>query len=180
MWEYLYCSNGQDQTRVKRAFNWVITFRDFPVGSWQTVDANSMTSEALTFFTKGRAEFYLNDERRKDRVPGLLSSELEPVGVGALGEGGTFKLVYVEPTTRLCIFKGVNKDQLPVVQKIELAEGDEYYASPKSKFLICLGSVEVNDKIFNEEQTFQLGDEPRTVKALSKVYLLDFTNAKKR
>ena len=93
MIETLYNANGSDNTRIRRAFRWVVTFRDFPVGSWQTVDGGSMMTQAPTLFTKGRAEFFLDGVQRGDRVPGTLSSEHEVVGLG-----GTFKLSYVEPT----------------------------------------------------------------------------------
>lgn len=147
MIETLYCSNGKDETRVRRAFSWVVTFRDFPEGSYQTVDGNSMMTEALTLFTKGRALFFLDGVQRADRVPGILSSEFEPIGFG-----GEFKLVYVQPCTRLCIPKAINRGMLPTVSKTILDAGEEVEVN--GKFLVCLGSVQVNGKIFTEEKTF--------------------------
>jgi hypothetical protein len=73
--ETLHCSNGQDETRIRRAFKWVVTFRDFPAGSWQFTDYEMLVNGSLTLFTKGRAEFWLGDERREDRTPGVLSTE---------------------------------------------------------------------------------------------------------
>lgn len=151
MKETLYGAFGRDQTRVKRAFRWVITFRDFPVGSTQTVDGDSMMTEALTLFTKGRAEFYLDGERRADRVPGILSSEYEPVGLG-----GEFELRYVEPTTRVCIPRNANSGQLPHVKKHEFDVGGTIAVYPGQKFLVCVGSTTVNNRTFTEEQSFQI------------------------
>lgn len=175
MKETLYGSRGLDQTRVRRAFGWVITFRDFPVGCWQTVGGDDMMKGALTFFTKGRAEFYLDGVKRRDRVPGILSTEHEPVGLD-----GEFKLVYVEPTTRVCIPAGLkaNKGKLPNVQQLQLDAGDKLVLMPGFRGLVCLGSVQIGDRIFNEEQTFSVvsGGEKLCV-AQSKCFILDFTNA---
>jgi len=173
MRETLHCSNGQDETRVTRAFGWVVTFRDFPVGSYQTVDGGAMQTEALTYFTKGRAEFYLDGERRKDRVPGVLSSEHEVVG-----EGGTFTLKYVEPTTRVCIPGNINKNQLPVVQQLDLKRGDRMLVPVGFRALVCLGSVKVGDRTFKEESHFSVVTAASTVEALSnRVLLLDFSRS---
>ena len=175
MIETLHNANGQDETRVKRAFGWVITFRDFPTGSYQTVDGDSMMTEALTYFTKGRAEFYLDGERRRDRVPGVLSTEHEVVG-----EGGTFTLKYVEPTTRVCIpLKAkANKNKIPSVSQFDLRKGDTLLVRPGFKALICLGSIRVGDKTFNEESTVSIGSGDLKLEALSdRVLILDFTNS---
>ena len=166
MKETLYRSNGLDETRVRRAFRWVVTFRDFPVGSYQTVDGDFMMAEALTLFTKGRAEFYLDDGRRGDRVPGILSSEHEQVG-----QDGVFRLVYVEPTTRVCIPKRVNNNALPIVKKHMILK-DEMICLD-GKFLVCLGSLDVNERTIVEEKTFQT-IEPRICKALEDTILLEF------
>lgn len=151
MKETLHNARGADNTRVKRAFRWVITFRDFPTDSWQTVDGDSMMRDALTFFTKGRAEFFLDGVKREDRVPGTLSSEHDIVG-----EGGTFKLVYVEPTTRICIPRLANRGNLPVVEKMHFKEQTALQLKPGQKLLVCLGSVDIAGKIFAEEQTFRV------------------------
>lgn len=134
MRETLFNARGRDQTRVRRAFGWVITFRDFPAGSWQTVDGDSMMTEALTLFTKGRAELWLDGARRADRVPGVLSSEHAVVG-----QGGEFKLVYVEPTTRLCIPAGINHGRLPQVRK-RWADGATTVEAG-AQLLVCLGAL---------------------------------------
>lgn len=166
MIETLHCSNGLDETRVRRAFGWVVTFRDFPAGSYQTVDGDSMMEQALTLFTKGRAEFYLDGARRGDRLPGILSSEHEVVG-----KGGTFELRYVEPTTRLCIPYFTNKEQLPIVKKYTVSKGELF--SIDGKFLVCVGSIDVNAKLIEEERTFRT-TEPRIAKALEDTILLEF------
>ncbi len=166
MIETLYNAQGQDETRVRRAFGWVVTFRDFPVGCYQTVDGDSMMTQALTCFTKGRAEFYLDGERRGDRVPGILSSEHDIVG-----QGGTFTIKYVEPTTRLCIPAKINKNRLPNVKKKILQAGDTLNVS--GKYLVCLGTIEVNGKVFEEERSF-FTTEPRTATALKPTILLQF------
>lgn len=166
MKETLHCSNGLDETRIRRAFGWVVTFRDFPVGSYQTVDGDSMMTQALTLFTKGRAEFYLDGVKRGDRMPGILSSEHDVVG-----EGGTFEIRYVEPTSRVCIPRVANKGRLPTVKKHMLEKGEMF--SCDGKFLVCLGSVVVNGVEFAEEKTFKT-TEPRVGQALSEVILLEF------
>lgn len=169
MIETLHCSNGQDETRIRRAFRWVVTFRDFPVGSYQTVDGDSMMTEALTLFTKGRAEFYLDGVRRLDRLPGVLSTEYEVVG-----QGGTFELRYVEPTTRLCIPANINRNELPIVKKHVLEAGVPQTFKAGSKLLVCLGQVAINHhKLFKEEQSVQLiGDA--TIEADRPTILLEF------
>ena len=168
MIETLYNANGSDNTRIRRAFRWVVTFRDFPVGSWQTVDGDSMMTEALTLFTKGRAEFYLDGVRRGDRVPGTLSSEHEVVG-----RGGTFKISYVEPTSRVCIPAKINKGSLPEVRKIMLKSSESIEA--EGKFLVCLGKVLVSGREFAEEQTFH-ASKPTRIEASGDVILLEFLN----
>lgn len=166
MKETLYCSNGQDETRIRRAFGWVVTFRDFPAGSFQTVDGDSMMKEALTLFTKGCAEFLLDGVKRGDRVPGILSSEHEQVG-----KGGTFRINYIEPTTRVCIPANINKFRLPKVKKYMIPNGE--LIALDGKFLVCLGSLDVNGQTIIEEKVFQT-TEPRIGKALEKCILLEF------
>lgn len=174
MKETLYCSNGQDETRIRRAFGWVVTFRDFPVGSYQTVDGDSMMADALTYFTKGRAEFYLDGVRRGDRVPGILSSEHDIVG-----KGGTFTIKYVEPTTRVCIPRGLrpNRGKLPQVAQLVLQPGETRELPRGFRALVCLGAVMVGDKRFEEESSFEVASDSVTLTSMTKVLLLDFTNA---
>ena len=43
------------------------------------------------------------------------------------------------------------------------------------KYLVCLGSVEVNGKVIKEEQTFRTA-EPRDLKALEETILLQILN----
>jgi hypothetical protein len=169
MKETLHDANGLDQTRVKRAFGWIITFRDFPVGCHQVVGGDAMMTEALTLFTKGRAEFYLDGERRGDRIPGILSSEHELVGLD-----GTFTLRYVEPTTRLCVPASFNRGRLPTVQKLQLQEEETVNASPGDKYLVCLGKIAVKDRTFSEEQSFQLGEDPAVLTCIQSAILLKF------
>lgn len=175
MIETLHNANGQDETRVKRAFGWVITFRDFPAGSYQKVDGNTMMTEALTYFTKGRAEFYLDGERRRDRVPGILSNEHEVVG-----QGGIFTIKYVEPTTRVCIptKARANKGKQPEVIQLDLKRGDKLLVRPGFKALVCLGKVQVGDSTFDEESCFAVKSSDLMLEALTaRVLLLDFTNS---
>lgn len=173
MQETLRDAFGNDETRVRRAFGWVITFRDFPTGSWQTFDGDVMMTNALTYFTKGRAEFYLDGVRRADRVPGILSSEHEVVG-----HGGTFTIKYVEPTTRVCIPAGHNKGQLPQVTQLDLRQGERLLVRPGFRALVCLGSVKVGDRTFKEESTFEVRSGDMAVEVTSdRVLLLDFTRA---
>lgn len=168
MIETLFNANGDDITRIRRAFGWVVTFREFPIGSFQTVDGDSMMSEALTLFTKGRAEFHLDGVQRADRVPGTLSSEHEIVG-----QGGTFKIVYTERTSRVCIPIKINRMRMPNVRKVMLNEGDSFEAN--GRFLVCLGSVQIAGKTFEEERTFD-SRSAKTCTALSPVILLEFLN----
>lgn len=168
--ESLHNSNRQDETRVRRAFGWVVTFRDFPVGSYQIVRGAEMMTEAVTMFTRGRAEFYLNGERRGDRLPGILSSEHEPLGLD-----GEFKLVYVEPTTRVCIPAEINNGKLPFVSKIVLNAGESIELRVGSRFLVCLGEVSVSDRTFVEEQTFTIVNVPKTLTANTDSILLNFS-----
>lgn len=167
--ETLYDSNGGAKTRVYRAFQWVITFRDFPAGCWQEVDGSKMMTEALTLFTKGRAEFYQDETTRlPDRLPGILSSEHQPLGLES-----TFKLVYMEPTTRLCIPASINHGELPTVEKVELALGGSVTLPAGSRILVCLGTVTVKDRTFHEERSFTLKDEA-SVTATENSLLLRF------
>jgi hypothetical protein len=172
MRETLYNANGLDETRVKRAFGWIITFRDFPSGSWQTVDGDSMMSQAVTYFTKGRAEFYLDGIRRRDRIPGILSTEHETVG-----EGGTFELRYTEPTTRVCIPLNAQttkkKGRHPSLKQIRLEAGEHQLEA--GKYLVCLGELHLSDRIVVEESTVALS-ETRSVKTNGTVLLLQFFN----
>lgn len=168
MKETLHNANGLDATRIRRAFRWVVTFRDFPQGSWQTVDGDSMMTKALTLFTKGRAEFFLDGVQRSDRIPGVLSSEHELVGLG-----GTFTLKYIEPTSRVCIPAKINNGNLPAVKKHMYSSGSTFVVTESKKFLVCLGSISVNDKVFNEEQSVQIRHDAN-VTALSDVILLEF------
>ncbi len=165
-WETLHNARGLDQTRVKRAFRWVVTFRDFPAECRQLVQGHSMFSGALTLFTKGRAEFYLDGVRRGDRVPGILSAEHEPVGTD-----GVFELRYVEPTTRLCIPAAINGGKLPDVLKIQLLADESIELT--GQFLVCVGQVQVDGRTFSEEQTFTC-DAPKTFTATTDTILLEF------
>jgi hypothetical protein len=133
-----------------------------------------MMTHALTLFTKGRAEFYLNGVRRGDRAPGILSSEHELVG-----QGGQFELRYVEPTTRVCIPKLIQRGRtLPDVTKITLERGQTCPVPPGFRALVCLGQVQVRDRLFNEEQTFAVTGSGAALTALSdSVILLDFSHA---
>jgi hypothetical protein len=169
MKETLHDAFGRDQTRIKRAFRWVVTFRDFPAGSRQTVDGDSMMTEALTLFTKGRAEFYLDGERRGDRVPGVLSTEHDLVG-----QGGEFELRYVEPTTRVCIPLKANAGRLPTVKKWFYDHQGQGPVLPGQKFMVCLGTATINGKTFSEEQSFQIGDTPVIMDWSANTLLLEF------
>ena len=131
-----------------------------------------MMTEALTFFTKGRAEFYLDGVRRGDRVPGILSSEHDVVG-----QGGTFELRYVEPTTRVCIPSVINKDQQPVVTKVILQPGETLSVTRGFKALVCLGQIMVGDRTFDEEQTISVTSNEVTIKAAKYSMLLDFSHS---
>jgi hypothetical protein len=166
--EELYNSNRQDVTRVRRAFGWVVTFREFPVGSYQIIGGDGMMSEAITLFTKGRAEFWLDGERRGDRVPGILSTEHEPVGLD-----GTFRVNYIERTSRLCIPAVFNNGKLPTVQKMTIGSGERIQFST-GQYLVCLGAISFGEKIFNEEQTFQIVDGPKEGIATADSILLEF------
>ncbi len=170
MIEKLFNSRGLDETRIKRAFNWVVTFRDFPEGSWQTVDSEGMIKDAVTLFTKGRAEFYLDDIRRADRLPGVLSTEHE-----AFPPDSTFKLVYTEPTTRVCIPRKINVDNLPSVEKILIGANATFNTKPNGRYLVCLGNISVGGKTFAEEKTFST-KESKECMALQDVILLEFLN----
>lgn len=164
MKETLHGAQGKDETRVRRAFGWIVTFRDFPAGSYQTVDGDSMMTEALTLFTKGRAEFFLDGVKRGDRVPGILSAEHDIVG-----QGGTFEIRYTVPTTRLCVPSKINNGRLPTVKKLVLSKDQSVPVD--GKYLVCLGSVEIAGKVIKEEQTFRTA-EPRDLVTLEDAILL--------
>lgn len=124
-----------------------------------------MLDGSLTLFTKGRAEFWLGETRRNDRVPGTLSTELEiPVS------DESFKLVYIEPTTRLCIPARINQGRLPTVTKVMLEAGENIEL--EGHYLVCLGSMSVNSKKFDEERTFVTEGAIGT--ALDRTILLKF------
>ena len=158
--------------RMKRAFKWIVHFRDFPEGCIQEFSGEQIQKDALTFFTKGKAEFYYGNLKRPDRIPGILSSEQE-----TWWDKGTFTIHYKEPTTRVCIARHLNKGLLPAVKKLEFNQGETFILNPPFKGLMCLGSIQLDDRIFNEEQTFNIISENKIFKSLSKVYILDFTNS---
>ncbi len=174
--ETLYDARGLDETRLRRVFGWVVTFRDFPAGSWQTVAGDEMMRDALTLFTKGRAEFFLDGVKRKDRVPGVLSIEHEQTW-----EGGTFTISYVEPTSRVCIPRNVkaHRGQLPNVSKIELQAGQSMHVPVGFRALVCLGEVKLGERSFAEEQHFEVVTGDARLEALKYSMLLDFTHAKR-
>lgn len=174
MIETLYGADGKDETRVKRAFGWVVTFRDFPAGSWQTVSAQDIIRGALTFFTKGRATFTLDGKPYPDRVPGILSVEHEGEDDGL---EGMFTLRYVEPTTRVCIPRVFNRDQLPPVRQLRLKPGVQADVPAGTRLLVCLGRVQAGERTFGEEQTIHVVNDGVQLEALdSEVLALDFTH----
>lgn len=164
----------QSKSRVKNAFGWIVLFKDFPEGSWQTMvgDPDSAWDEAITLFLKGNTAILYNGQHMHDRRPGYLSSSAPE-----WWQGGEIELRYTESASRLCIFKGINSDKIPNVTKIELDSGQEITLPPGSKMLVCLGSVEVSNKTFNAEKTFSVGEESRVIKALDRVIMLDFTRS---
>jgi hypothetical protein len=175
IYETLHDAEGRDRTRLKRAFGWVITFRDFPAGSWQTVKGDTMMTEAVTYFTKGRAEFYLDGDRHPDRVPGILSCDHDPIGLK-----GTFTIRYLEPTTRLCIpgTEGMNSHRIPKVTQFDLKEGETMELPSVFRGLVCLGQVKVGEKLFDEEQCFSVDRPGVVLTAMSlRVLLLDFAQS---
>lgn len=133
-----------------------------------------MMTEAVTLFTKGRAEFRLGKERRRDRVPGILSSE-EPFAFK--DSDGDFRLDYVENTTRVCIPSIANKGRVPNLSKIELKSGKSFEGAVGFKAMVCLGAISVQDRLFSEEQSFEITTEAKTITALEDTILLDFTKA---
>jgi len=167
-------TDSQIVTRVKRAFGWVVTFRDIPQGCEQRIFGTSMMTEAVTYCTKGVAELYLNDDRQPDRVPGLLSSDQlpRPDAVGKI-----WRLSYVQPCTRVCIPDSFNKGRLPSLTKIELADGQTHEFPVGFKGLVCLGKLIFDGKEFTEEQQFQIKDTAKTAQAQGTTYILNFTNA---
>jgi hypothetical protein len=131
-----------------------------------------MMTEAVTLFTRGRAEFWLDDTRRADRVPGTLSTEHEPVQTD-----GTFKLVYVEQTSRICIPAIINKNRLPKVKKIMLNKGGVIELAEGARMLVCVGRVSISDRVFAEQDTFEVITGTKTLTADEFTILLDFTEA---
>lgn len=174
MIEKLFNSRGLDETRVRRAFRWVVTFRDFPEGAWQTVESEGMIKDAVTLFTKGRAEFYLEGVQRGDRLPGILSTEHEPFPPGEV-----FKLVYAEPTTRVCIPRKINDGRLPVVEKILIPGGESIVTSAGGKYLVCLGKISVSGRTFEAERTFRT-EESKECTADEDAILLEFKDEETR
>lgn len=170
--ETLFNANAQDRTAVRRAFGWVLTFKDYPAGSVQTVRGAEMMTEAVTLFTRGRAEFWLNGERRGDRVPGILSSEHEPVGID-----GEFKLIYTERTSRVCIPASINRNRLPKVKKIILDDNETRQFEPRTRLVVCTGSISVQDRIFNEQDSIEICTNSKVLRSIGHTILLDFTNA---
>jgi hypothetical protein len=149
-----------------------VTFKDYPAESYQTVRGAEMMTEAVTLFTRGRAEFWLNGSRRGDRVPGTLSTEHEPVGTD-----GEFRLVYVERTSRICIPAAINGDKLPKVKKIMLNKDDTIELSNGKRMLVCIGRVNISDRVFAEQDTFEVTAGTKTLTADESTILLDFTEA---
>jgi hypothetical protein len=168
--------NGLPTDRLKRAFSWIVMFRNFPAGCQQTFNGNSEEPEAISLHTKGRYEYYYKDGCNSSSIIGTLTSE-----IFEFWKQGTFNVTYVEPTTRVCIYRWFNNGRLPDVQKVVLQQNQELMLPPKTKMLVCLGSVQIGDKVFSEETTFTIGDTARQCKALdSNVLMIDFTNAGSR
>lgn len=161
-------------TRVRRAFGWVVFFRDFAQYSEQEIITPQIIEEAVTLFTKGRAELWVNDVQETDRLPGLFSLEKEPRTDNSVK---TWKFVYTEPTTRVCIAQEYNRNKLPNVTKIELADGETIEFSPGFRGLVCLGSIVFPSRTFLEEQSFTVVSTPKTAQAQGRTFILDFTNA---
>lgn len=166
-------TQGTITARVRRAFHWIFSFRDFEPGTIQWIGGREMMTQAVTLFTKGRAEFYLDGVRRGDRVPGILSSEHEPVGLD-----GEFKLVYVEPTTRVCIPAAFNRGQLPLVKKHHAVDDQTIGFIPGQKLLVCSGEL-VLDRVILPEQSVTI-KEPMYVELKAGTLLLEFLNAPTR
>ena len=168
MIETLFNTNRNDRTRIKNSFGWVVTFRDFPAGSYQTTESDNLAKHALSLYTKGCGEFYCDGKRLADRVPGTLSSEHPEDWCGT-----NYKTVFNVPTTRLCIPAELNNWKLPTFKMYLLEQGESRLVEAGGKFLLCLGSVDVNNKVFKEEQSFTNANEA-FVTALEKVILLEY------
>lgn len=164
---------GVPTDRLKRAFGWIVSFRDFTQGCRQVFGGNGTDVEAISLLTKGRYEHYYKGGRNPDRVSGDITSEIADYWTQ-----GVFEHKYVEPSTRVCIYRWFNNGRLPEVRKIEMQEGEEILLPAGAKLLICLGSVQAADKVFEEESVLMVGGTPRHCKAIQRnVLMLDFTNA---
>lgn len=172
MKETLHNSNGLATTDVKRAFGWVFVIRSFPAGATQTVDGPGMLADAVTLITKGKAEVYLDGQRRLDRGPGFLTSDMNPVG-----REGDFEIHYVEPTTRVCVPAALNKRKIPNVTLIKLEAGEAKTVPVGSKLFVALGEVTAGTTVFAEETSFTATPETTSIVASVPSILMDFTKA---
>lgn len=170
MKEDLYNANDKGMSTVRRAFKWLYLIRSFPKDSIQILD-REMIDNTVSIFTDGRAEFYHEEERRDDRVPGTFSKEADLTDLN-----GNFIIKYTEDTSRICIPAMINKGKIPTVKKIILDQHSVTSFSKGFKCLICVGKLRVNEKIFEKYNTVQLQSDSE-FEALEKTILLDFTDA---
>lgn len=171
MIEETYNLSEPVKDRIKRSFGWIVLFREFPKDAEQRFYGRSMVDDAVTLFTKGFAELYYDGQRQTDRVPGTFSLDYTSQ---AEWEGKVFRLVYTEPTTRICIPKTMNRGSLPQVTKIELAHGQSYEFPVGFKGLVCLGKLCFQDREISEENIFKIVDQEKTATANGNVIVLRF------
>jgi hypothetical protein len=168
--------NLADQIRDRRirAFRWLVLFRDFPKDCEQRFYGKSMVTEAITLFTKGRAQLLFDGEPQEDRVPGTFSGDYVP---DDSWEGKQFRLIHLEPTTRVCIPLTLNRKDLPTVTKIELNDGETREFSVGFRGLVCLGSLTIGSRMFPEETSFRVVDSAKTGQSSGRTIILKFPDA---
>ncbi len=164
----------QIKDRRYRVFKWLVLFRDFPAECEQRFYGKSMVEDAVTLFTKGRAQLYYDGQLQEDRLPGTFSRDYS---VDDSWEGKVFRLVHLEPTTRVCMPLVLNRKGLPPVTKIDLSDGESLEFSVGFRGLVCLGSIIIAERSFPEETSFKIVDSPKIGRAVGRTLILRFPDA---
>lgn len=158
------------------AFGWVVHRKTLNVGESITVSfkEDTYTGEFnnITYFTKGHLTCsYSMEGYRGCRTfidAGSIPALDDMLGTKFMPAGLVQTLTAVEPIEFWCFNYGVNKDKLPVVEKL-LLEVDEEVTITDKRLFLCRGAVEING--FVREGPLELDiPETATLKAVSKCY----------
>ncbi len=176
MIEETFCSADQTESRHRRAFGWIVSFRDFAANTEQKFKLNQSNIDAVTFLCKGHVRAFLEDQFWLETTNPGDSSDSQVYAPQAKDK--TWKFVYATDTTRVCIFKDFNKGQLPKLTTLVLDDGQSYEFPVGYKGLVCTGSLEFENKTFDIEKNFTIVNGAKIATARGQTFILDFTNDK--